>query len=423
MTQVITILEKYREMVPPLGEKEKEALKSDIQKNGLHYPGIINKDGVLLDGHHRYDACKELGLEFPCTTKYFNDDLDEAEFVISINLLRRHLNTYQRTVLAINLEKIESERIKISEANRKSTSSDLNESPKQPERAADIAAKKVHLKPTTYFYGKTIINEGSEKLKKAFKENRITPDKGYSIIVHEKRREDARKEAIATDWKLTAGTDQWQIMEGDILEQGKTIGDETVDLIFTDPPYLSDTLDTYGKLAQLAERVLKPGGSLATIIGHHYLFDIHEYIRKNSNLKYQWMIVLRHGGHARRVHAYGVWAHYKPILWYFKGEKPTMYHDVSDLVESEPVDKSLHKWEQSTVEAKNLIYSLTVERNLVVDPFMGSGTTGQAAVEMNRRFRGIEINPEYCAIAHKRLTESQPLEPYIPKKDFILFND
>jgi site-specific DNA-methyltransferase (adenine-specific) len=43
--------------------------------------------------------------------------------------------------------------------------------------------------------------------------------------------------------------------------------------------------------------------------------------------------------------------------------------------------------------------------DLVLDPFSGSGTTAKAAKELGRRFLGLEINPEYCAIAERRLSQ------------------
>ncbi|MGH2976592.1 MAG: DNA-methyltransferase [Solirubrobacterales bacterium] len=45
----------------------------------------------------------------------------------------------------------------------------------------------------------------------------------------------------------------------------------------------------------------------------------------------------------------------------------------------------------------------TAQNDLVLDPFIGSGTTGVAALEAERRFLGIELNPEYVAIAERRL--------------------
>ena len=43
--------------------------------------------------------------------------------------------------------------------------------------------------------------------------------------------------------------------------------------------------------------------------------------------------------------------------------------------------------------------------DLVLDPFSGSGITAKAAKELGRRFLGLEINPEYCAIAERRLSQ------------------
>lgn len=45
------------------------------------------------------------------------------------------------------------------------------------------------------------------------------------------------------------------------------------------------------------------------------------------------------------------------------------------------------------------------EKGILLDPFMGSGTTGIVAKELNRQFIGFELNPEYCVIANKRTAQ------------------
>jgi site-specific DNA-methyltransferase (adenine-specific) len=42
---------------------------------------------------------------------------------------------------------------------------------------------------------------------------------------------------------------------------------------------------------------------------------------------------------------------------------------------------------------------------VVLDPFMGSGTTAKAAKALGRRYVGLEVNPDYCAIAEQRLAQ------------------
>ena len=64
----------------------------------------------------------------------------------------------------------------------------------------------------------------------------------------------------------------------------------------------------------------------------------------------------------------------------------------------------------------------------ILDPYMGSGTTGVAAVKLGRKFIGIEIEPRYFDIACKRISDAlkQPdlfIEPAKPAKQQVMFND
>ena len=52
-----------------------------------------------------------------------------------------------------------------------------------------------------------------------------------------------------------------------------------------------------------------------------------------------------------------------------------------------------------------MIKPLTVEGNVVLDPFMGSGTTGEAALKLKRRFIGIEIDEEHYSKTKQRLSK------------------
>ena len=46
------------------------------------------------------------------------------------------------------------------------------------------------------------------------------------------------------------------------------------------------------------------------------------------------------------------------------------------------------------------------EGDTVLDPFSGAGTTGLVALKLDRNYIGIELNPEYAAMSHKRIVES-----------------
>ena len=54
---------------------------------------------------------------------------------------------------------------------------------------------------------------------------------------------------------------------------------------------------------------------------------------------------------------------------------------------------------------KGETYSSSKEKQIVLDPFLGSGTTAVACKQLNRKCLGIEISKEYCDIANKRLQQ------------------
>jgi methylase of polypeptide subunit release factors len=68
-------------------------------------------------------------------------------------------------------------------------------------------------------------------------------------------------------------------------------------------------------------------------------------------------------------------------------------HCKQRLILSNRPRKEIHDWEQSTIEAKHVLKRLTVENQIVFDPFMGMGTTAVAAQNLKRKFVGIDIDP------------------------------
>ena len=60
---------------------------------------------------------------------------------------------------------------------------------------------------------------------------------------------------------------------------------------------------------------------------------------------------------------------------------------------------------------KPCILSSSRPRGIVLDPFCGSGTTGVAAWNEGRAFYGIDINPDYCKLAVKRLRGLKTIPP------------
>ncbi len=70
-------------------------------------------------------------------------------------------------------------------------------------------------------------------------------------------------------------------------------------------------------------------------------------------------------------------------------------------------EKPKHPTQKPTKLFRYFVEQFTIENNIILDPFFGSGTTGVAAVRMGRHFIGIEINPDYCKIAEKRIEQER----------------
>ena len=69
--------------------------------------------------------------------------------------------------------------------------------------------------------------------------------------------------------------------------------------------------------------------------------------------------------------------------------------------------KGLHPTMKPLALMEWLVKTYTNEGDTVIDPFMGSGTTGLACARLNRKFIGIELEPEYYKMAIERIENQQ----------------
>jgi hypothetical protein len=103
------VKKEYQDLVPHQSQQEYQDLLKSIRENGYWEwcPIVTNEEGIILDGHHRWWACRELGIEPKVTAKTFNGRLREKLFVIDSNELgRRHLNYFQRIELQLERKPI-----------------------------------------------------------------------------------------------------------------------------------------------------------------------------------------------------------------------------------------------------------------------------------------------------------------------------
>ena len=249
---------------------------------------------------------------------------------------------------------------------------------------------------------------------------------------------------IGFPWFMSDNRD-FMLYRQNSLEVLPTIPDCTVDMIFADPPYFlsnggstcqsgkrvsvhKGTWDQSGgatenhefNLAWLKEckRILKPDGTMFVSGTHHVIFSI-GFAMQQLDMKIlndiTWFKVNPPPNLACRYFTHAT----ETIIWAAPSVQTRHYFDYHAMKDDNGGKQMQSIWSiqpprkqekrfgrhptQKPLELlMRILRASTRPGDLVLDPFAGSGTTGVACALMERRFMGIELDPEYLAIAKQR---------------------
>jgi site-specific DNA-methyltransferase (adenine-specific) len=246
------------------------------------------------------------------------------------------------------------------------------------------------------------------------------------------------------------------LINGDINEVLRNFPNESIDLIITSPPYnvgidyshWKDTLspeEYYDNFVltflKNFKKVLKPDGRFAinipyTISFKHYKKghidmisgEYYERIKKAGLHFFALIDLVEKAPHRKKFTAWGSWlkasapwiqnpkecvivGYNKQWKKLEKGEstitKEEFMEIVSGLWNYMAETKGLTKANFSLDIPVKAIKGFTYKNDIVMDPFMGSGTTAIAAIKNNRKWVGIEISPDYCNIIVDRVKKEK----------------
>ncbi len=416
-----------------------QSLAESIRDIGLLTPITVRADGRLIAGAHRLEAYRLLGRDtIPCRVAPMDGELwrkalcdghanliDELQ-EIDENLQREELTALEQGEVIARRKVIyetlhpETKHGAVGRGGKSrhngdysaprfsedtATQSGLAE--RTVQRAAQIGAMPAEVRDAVR---NTPLADNQQELLKLAREAKRDPAQAVRIAeaardTQAKRVTDARsvvrRETISETAQTVALPTGAQIITGDFREVMAEMETDSVDMVFTDPPYDRAAVPMYEDLARLSARVLRPGGSLLCYAGHYALPDL--FALMTPHLKFWWPIALFYSGAARRLPGKFVFIEWKPVLWFVKefraGERL-----VSDSFRCQQApEKVLHEWEQGQAEAEYYIDTITEPGALVLDPFCGSGTTCAAALAKGRRTIGIEVDPNRAAVARGRL--------------------
>lgn len=219
------------------------------------------------------------------------------------------------------------------------------------------------------------------------------------------------------------------LYRGDCLDYLRSLPDGCVDLVVTDPPYLIETSgagiykqDDKRYVKELSE--IKDGFDIAVLdelcrvlkrVNAYFFCSqrqipiLLDYFVKERDCR--WNLLSWHKSNP--VPACGnKYLTDTEYIMFFREQGVKLYgsFETKRTWYTTPYNKAdKDRYHHPTIKpleiVSNLITNSSLEGEVVLDPFMGSGTTAVACKRLNRHFLGAELNPEYAEIAERRIAE------------------
>ena len=108
---MIQIKQEFKKLIPALSAEEFKQLEQNCLTEGIREK-IITWNDFIIDGHNRFEIATRWNLDYQTENKHFENENDVKEWMINNQFGRRNLSNYQRSVLALQLEEVFSERAK-----------------------------------------------------------------------------------------------------------------------------------------------------------------------------------------------------------------------------------------------------------------------------------------------------------------------
>ena len=224
------------------------------------------------------------------------------------------------------------------------------------------------------------------------------------------------------------------MLQGDSFAIMKNIKNESVNAVITDPPYnisKDNNFTTMGRAGidfgewdkdfdlvswiKIVEPLLLKGGNILIFNDWKNMSYITKALEDNGFeikdlIRWEKTNPMPRNIDRRFVTDYevAVWAVKKGSKWTFNRinetyERPEIKCGITPRGEKK---FGIHPTQKPIAVMEWLIQRLTNESDIVLDPFMGSGSTGVACINTNRKFIGMELDQKYFDIASKRIEET-----------------
>jgi len=399
----ISINPELKSLIPPLSEDERSQLEQNLLENGCRDPLVV-WDGVLLDGHNRYEICEQHGIAYETVSVELESIAEARVWMRNNQMGRRNLTPAWRIELALgnkeDLAKVGKGRMldagsEGGRGNKKGLS--LSDKPfSEPKHnTQEEIAKSANTSTGMVGMAEVVRREAPEAWEKA-KQGEVSVKSAYSDLKKQEKKAKAEEALHARSADKARKTAKFKnslfdVRHGDFREVLSDI--EQASLILTDPPYPKDSLTLWGDLGEWAANALANDGILVAYSGQLYLPQVLNML--SEHLDYWWCGAVVHKGSGNLTPlshpVRKVINQWKPLVMFYKKGGYGFERTFRDLVDGTGAQKTDHNWQQPVEEAKIIVENFTKEGELVVDPFAGSGGFCKAAHDLGRIAVGAEI--------------------------------
>ena len=422
----IKVGKRYRKNLGDIQE-----MADSINENGLLHPIGVNKNNELKFGLIRLEAVKILGWK---EIRAIETECSDAEFVE--NCSRKDLELEEKVALAEDIIKKYKGQGKRKDLEHINAGSQVPKGMKTDDYVAKLVgyASRASLKMAIAIVkskDKALIKEidaGNLSLTKASeinKMNKTDKEKVMNFLSDKKRY--GRKackilnEVNALDRQKRNqdlinqhGTDKtedklYKIYDTSCEDFIKKYDAGSVDVVVSDPPYDKPNLEAYDLLGKVAAHALKENGLCICSANHCFTGD-HIKRMEAFGFKQLWEIATVFTGvyGTHEVQHKNVMNGWRPWIVFVKGNATRFKKLFPDVIKVDDINhyeeaKGFFEWQQSVPMMEKLIKYFSEEGDIVLDPFMGSASTGVAAINSNRQFIGYEIEKMRFELSKIRL--------------------
>lgn len=175
---------------------------------------------------------------------------------------------------------------------------------------------------------------------------------------------------------------------------------ESVDMVFTDPPYHDEYVDLYERLGRVAAQALKPGGYCLAYAGKMFIPDLIALLARH--LEYVSIFAVFQPFSQSRIMKHNIFENWRPILVFKKPGDTAVKEWAQDVVRGTR-DKSHHEWQQDSEAPLQYIAAYTKPGDVVLDPFVGGGTTPWACKKLGRYYVAFDVSEEAIKLSMERV--------------------